>query len=344
MNRNYIKNVLSLGSIAEVPNSKGQLLRHPADAPVVTRVKSVCAVVVTYNRKVMLAECITALLGQTREPDQIAVIENCCTDGTLDYLQSQGFSDHPKVRIIQMPANTGGAGGFAKAAEYASVSGFDWCWMMDDDVLPEPDCLQNLLERGRGSVRTPARLSEPFNTFHLPAKHFDLSTPLRNFQSRRELLQVSKKNLADDRGCCAVEDFAFEGLLISSDTIRRAGLPRADFFINADDYEYALRLRKIIDEKIWFVPSAIMHRRINTNSAVPGWKIYYGVRNRIIICKLYGENIIVRNEAPVFAILRVLFDLLRLKTKDTRYMLWAIADGIRMKTCMRFSPPAAQSD
>jgi GT2 family glycosyltransferase len=293
----------------------------------------------------MLAECITALLGQIREPDQIVVVENCCTDGTLNYLQSEGLFDHPKVRIIQMPANTGGAGGFAKAAEYVSVSGFDWCWMMDDDVLPEPDCLQNLLERGRGSVRMPARLSEPFDTEDLPAKRWDLSSPLRRLRRRREQLQVSKENLADDRGCCAVEDVAFEGLLISSDTIQRAGLPRADFFISGDDSEYSFRLLKILDEKIWFVPSAIMHRRINTKEAVvPGWKIYYGVRNRIIIFKLYGENIIVRNEALVFVILRVLFDLLQLKTKNTQYMLWAIADGIRMKTCMRFSPPAAQSD
>ena len=329
---------------AEEPNFKGQSLRYPTDAPVVTRAKSVCAVVVTYNRKVMLAEGIAALLGQTRVPDQIVVIENCSTDGTLDYLQRQKFSDHPKVRVIQMPANIGGAGGFAKAAEYASESGFDWCWMMDDDVLPERDCLQNLLERGRGSVRTPARLSEPFDIFHLPARRFDLSRPLRRYRNRRELFQVSAENLADDRGCYVVEDFAFEGLLISSDTLRRAGLPRADFFINADDYEYALRLRKILDEKIWFVPSAIMHRQINTKAAVPGWKVYYSVRNRIIISKLYGENIIVRNEVPMLAIFRVLFDLLRLKTKDTRYMLWAIADGIRMKTCTRFLPPAAQSD
>ncbi len=47
---------------------------------------SVAAVVVTYNRKVLLKECLDALLAQTRPLDSIIVVDNASTDGTRVFL------------------------------------------------------------------------------------------------------------------------------------------------------------------------------------------------------------------------------------------------------------------
>ena len=42
----------------------------------------VAAVVVTYNRKELLAQCIEALLGQQNAVCDILIVDNASTDGT----------------------------------------------------------------------------------------------------------------------------------------------------------------------------------------------------------------------------------------------------------------------
>jgi rhamnopyranosyl-N-acetylglucosaminyl-diphospho-decaprenol beta-1,3/1,4-galactofuranosyltransferase len=44
--------------------------------------EKVCAVIVTYNRKDLLRECLNAVLSQTRPPDHVLVVDNASTDGT----------------------------------------------------------------------------------------------------------------------------------------------------------------------------------------------------------------------------------------------------------------------
>lgn len=45
----------------------------------------VAAVVVTYNRKELLAQCIKALLGQQNAVCDILIVDNASTDGTGAY-------------------------------------------------------------------------------------------------------------------------------------------------------------------------------------------------------------------------------------------------------------------
>lgn len=49
--------------------------------------KKVTAVVVTYNRKTLLKECIESLLAQTYKNLDILVIDNASTDGTEGFVK-----------------------------------------------------------------------------------------------------------------------------------------------------------------------------------------------------------------------------------------------------------------
>ena len=44
----------------------------------------VVAVVVTWNRRELLTECLDALRGQTHPPEVVVVIDNDSTDGTAE--------------------------------------------------------------------------------------------------------------------------------------------------------------------------------------------------------------------------------------------------------------------
>ena len=53
--------------------------------------ETICAVVVTYNRKELLIECLEALLKQTRQLDGIYIIDNSSKDETPELLKEKGF-------------------------------------------------------------------------------------------------------------------------------------------------------------------------------------------------------------------------------------------------------------
>ena len=80
----------------------------------------IAAVVVTYNRFVLLQKCIAALRDQTHKLDAIIVVDNASTDFTGEWLDKQ------KDLIVIHQANLGGSGGFHRGIKEAFERKFDW--------------------------------------------------------------------------------------------------------------------------------------------------------------------------------------------------------------------------
>ena len=100
----------------------------------------IAAVVVTYNRIILLKECIKVLRHQTRRLDEIIVVNNSSTDGTLEWLNLQ-----KDLKTITQE-NSGSAGGQHPGIKIAYENGYDWIWCMDDDCFPEVNALEKLCE------------------------------------------------------------------------------------------------------------------------------------------------------------------------------------------------------
>ena len=102
----------------------------------------VTAVVVTYNRLMLLKECIGALLDQDCEDMDILLVDNHSTDGTIEYIKS--LLDNEKVEALFLENNLGGAGGFYEGIKYAIKNNTDWLWLMDDDTIPDKNACSEL--------------------------------------------------------------------------------------------------------------------------------------------------------------------------------------------------------
>ena len=103
----------------------------------------VAAVVVTYNRVDKLGRVLDSILAQTRPVDRLIVIDNASTDSTPQLLAV--YDDDPRVEVVRLDSNTGGAGGFSAGMERAYERGADWVWIMDDDCYTEESALEKLL-------------------------------------------------------------------------------------------------------------------------------------------------------------------------------------------------------
>jgi rhamnopyranosyl-N-acetylglucosaminyl-diphospho-decaprenol beta-1,3/1,4-galactofuranosyltransferase len=100
----------------------------------------VVAVVVTYNRLAVLQRLVARLRDVEGLAD-VLVVDNASTDGTGEWLTGQG------VRHRTLDRNRGGAGGFHHGLAWAIEEDAELAWLMDDDGLPDPDCLATLLTR-----------------------------------------------------------------------------------------------------------------------------------------------------------------------------------------------------
>jgi len=216
---------------------------------------TVCALVVTYNRKRLLEECLEAILSQTRPVGKLLIVDNASTDGTPERLRERGYLDRPEVAYLRLEANLGSSGGFARGFEAARASDGDWLWVMDDDAEPAPDCLERLLES------PPAR--EPATVCVCPRVLYpdgSLNDVMRA-DFRRRLRPLPEERYR--RGAYpSIGVTSFVGPLYRMSAVRGLDPPKAEFFVWGDDVEYSLRLSGL--GEIRLVPeSVVVHKPIS---------------------------------------------------------------------------------
>jgi rhamnopyranosyl-N-acetylglucosaminyl-diphospho-decaprenol beta-1,3/1,4-galactofuranosyltransferase len=252
---------------------------------------AVAAVVVTFNRRTLLSECLDALLAQTRALDAIYVIDNASTDGTAALLQGAYAG---RVICEYLPQNLGGAGGFHVGMSRAFEDGHDWMWVMDDDVAPELQCLERLLAyRSQASTLIPLRVTRQMQIVEQAPLEYNLAKLFFTSPVKSRIC-TKYRSVSDLPPTLPVALFSFEGPLIKRTVIERKGLPRADFFIGGDDTEYALRIRGDAKTAALCVSGALMYRALPVNRPLDGWRRYYTWRNHFYIYRQYGETVLVR--------------------------------------------------
>jgi rhamnopyranosyl-N-acetylglucosaminyl-diphospho-decaprenol beta-1,3/1,4-galactofuranosyltransferase len=255
----------------------------------------VIAVVVTYNRRQLLLESLAAVHAQSRAPDAVIVVDNASTDETAAAVRSH----YPAVTLAELARNTGGAGGFACGMALALGDGADLVWLMDDDTVPRRHALRALLGRPH-PMNTPR--AKPFAT-------------------------KAERAAAATTGCIPIRSASFVSILVDAGVSRERGLPRADYFLWNDDFEYTTRLLRG-QSGLLCPASVVVHKTTafgNTDTD-PGPRFFYEVRNKIWTLRtrslapaervLYGGSTL-RRWARTFA-----------KSRDRRALWSALLRGI----------------
>lgn len=191
---------------------------------------NIAAVVVTYNRKELLKECINALQASTRSVD-IIVIDNNSTDGTRQYIDN--LIGH-NVIYKRLKKNIGGAGGFSAGIKYAVRQGYEYVWIMDDDTIVKENSLEQLMN-------VTESIHNNFGFLSSSVRWIDGSDCKMNMQTYKTNLTDYEKAYAA-RGIYPVKAATFVSLLFNSDAIKEVGLPLKEYFIWGDDKEYTMRM------------------------------------------------------------------------------------------------------
>ena len=267
--------------------------------------EKVFAVLVTYNRKDLLLECLDGLFRQTRPIDGLVLIDNASTDGTAEILYAQKIlpelppadtQTQWEVRrqslretgmdfvYLRLPKNEGGSGGFHEGVKKALEFDCDWLWMMDDDVEPDDGCLQGQLA-----------FSDISKCIH-PRKYFQDGLPheWEGYISPVTGRRIFQPDISFRKGFsfCTINTGCFEGMLIHRSVVEKIGLPDKRFFLGGDDSVYGflahfhtpvlyLRDPRIDKKKIYQVE----------NNPISDRSIYYGMRNTFLMQRYLNEKI-----------------------------------------------------
>ncbi|WP_105012180.1 glycosyltransferase family 2 protein [Salinibacter sp. 10B] len=306
----------------------------------------VAAVVVTYNRKTLLRQCLEALQNQTHPVAEIIVVDNASTDGTAAMVRA----DFPEVTLQSLEENQGGAGGFHEGMTAAVAQDVDWVWVMDDDAEPAETALEMLFDSGVHSAPDTVALS--------PLKRFPSGRPQYDQAGWYDPVRAEVEPVAAaDEDCTEISYAAFVGLLCRVDVVHRVGLPAADFFLWYDDVEYCLRLAS--EGRIYLVRSSRVTHHVSEErrsqekgEAKPWryfklsyyWRYYYGYRNRLLILRRHVSSAPQRMRGYA----RVLFRGLRSagsvflysshKWGKLQILFWGIVDGLTGRTGKRVDP------
>src|SRR5205823_8810129 len=162
---------------------------------------NVVAVVCTFRRTDLLREAVGAVLGQTRRPDRVLVIDN-------DHLAREAMADLSAgsvLDVIETGTNLGPAGGYELGFRLALERGADKVWTVDDDLVPDPKCLERLVAASSGA---------------------DVVVPL---QRKPDSVKGHPPS--------------WNGALFDKEVVAKAGFPRGDLFFWAEDTEFYQRIR-----------------------------------------------------------------------------------------------------
>lgn len=326
----------------------------------------ISCVIVTFNRKELLCECINSVVNQSFLADDIWIIDNASSDGTQDLLLFHGYiKELPppkhqtiwhhscnfttdgnrliKINYLKMPFNCGGAGGFYEGVRSAYYSGADWIWLMDDDSQPDKDALLKLAEAVKihrdVDVFSSLKLNREGNIELGHRGWFDF----RNYTSsfiRKISPDIVKKRFVE------IEHSSFVGFMLSKKVVKKVGFPDKKYFIQLDDVEYSLRIKYAGLKMLLVTDSIIVHKEKGVEKRKKKilfftfttsrpyktlWLRYYGLRNMIYLKRKYCSFCVAFLIGLKIVFKRIISVILRDDNKFRRikFYISAFNDGLR---------------
>lgn len=239
----------------------------------------VAAIIVTWNKLDYVCSVLSDI-SQLKLPDinlDTYIVDNGSSDGTQAYLEQHYATT---VKVLQTGSNLGGSGGFAYGLESVSQLGYDYLWLLDNDIrldvmalVPLIKTLQNHHEVGLVGSQI-RKLQEP-NTIQelgsvINSKKAHLNTNFANYN------HISTPEILQGKPYLKVDICAAASLLVHREVVERIGVFE-DYFLHFDDVEWCLRAQ----QAGWIVavnPDSIIWHDSPDFKCRP-WINYYDERN-----------------------------------------------------------------
>ena len=260
----------------------------------------VSVIVVNWNGKHLLAECLGSLVEQEQPDVEIILVDNGSTDGSAAYVRET----YPAVRLLELPENLGFAGGNNAGIRIARGK---YIALLNNDTRTDRAWLSRLVSEAESGPSSVGMWASKILSYDHPDTFDNIGLLLYP-----DGLGRGKGRLEKDQGQydAAQEAFFPSGCaaLYRASLLGEIGLLDEDFFAYADDVDIGLRARWA-GWKCRYVPGAIVYHKYSaSSSAYSPFKAYLVERNRIwVLLKYFPLELILIS--PLFTLQRMILHL-----------------------------------
>jgi len=246
---------------------------------------NVSTVILNWNRKDYLLECIASVKDMDYPSDELIVVDNASTDGSADAVKEK-YAD---VTIIENDKNYGAIGGKNIGLRYALKLEPEYIFMVDNDIVCSKDALSQLV----------AVLDKDKTAGMVGSMMYDHSKPdiILSAGGTIDYTQNVSRGRGDgekDTGKfnkIEVVDYLWGGsLLVRKDVLERVGLFDEEFIgYWFEDTDLSVRVHKA-GFKVLFNPhSKVWHRPHKVIEQFSFRKKYLATRNAIRFMKKHAN-------------------------------------------------------
>jgi len=229
-------------------------------------------IICTWNKKEYVLELLDSLTKTPYPNWQILIVDNDSNDGSREAV----LEKYPWVKYILNPVNIGGSGGFNTGlCAMLQSEGFDYVWLLDNDVRVMPGALEVLvetLENRPDAAIAGSHIVQLDNDVITNEIGGGVDLPL----GRLLLHQHYTPAWSHRDEVYEVDYLAACSLLVRHSAIEKVGI-WDDFFIHYDDVDWCMRMRAAGFNVLACSASRVHHMSANVKRVT--WILYYDLRN-----------------------------------------------------------------
>lgn len=239
----------------------------------------VITVILNTNRRDDTLECLESLYRSTYPNQQVIVLDNASLDGSATAIRER----FPQAIIIELSRNLGYAGNNNVGIEEAIRRGADWIFVLNEDTILAPDCIERLVIVGEEDARIGMvgplvyHYDEPEIIQSAGGKLDANWTALHIGQNEPDAGQYRASRDVDWVSGCAV--------LVRRKTIEEIGALDERFFYYWEETDWCTRAREH-DWRVVHVPQArLWHKGVQRDYQPSPNVTYYATRNRLLFLR-----------------------------------------------------------
>lgn len=233
--------------------------------------RSVSIVVLSYNSREDLAECISSLINQTYHSFEIIVVDNASMDGSEEFIRI----NYPEIKVVQTGKNLGYAAGNNAGFEIAKG---EYIVVVNPDTVADPEWLAELIKPLEND-QTIAATTSKILIYH--QKDRINACAFRSHPTGLTFCRGLNKSAVEFDNYQEVSSVSGCSLAIRSNMLKSINGFDPDFFLYQEDTDLSWRIR-FAGGKIMYVPKSVIYHKFIKLSIAP-WKEFYLERNRYLI-------------------------------------------------------------
>ena len=232
----------------------------------------VTVIIVNWNSRELLAECLRHLEQQTVQPARVLVVDNASSDDSAS--SANAFAN---ITLLRMKANLGFAAGNNRALAESST---EFVALLNPDAFPEPDWLERLLAAASAYPDMAA-----FGSRQLCQSNSEILDGIGDIYHMSGLVWRERHGDAVAAGDMIPREIfspCAAAALYRRQALVDVGGFDEDYFCYVEDVDLGFRLR-LAGHKAMYVPDAVVHHvgSASTGGQHSDFSVYHGHRNLV---------------------------------------------------------------